>query len=295
MTDRVPSRALDHPKADAGPTPDPGSDAWSGGDHLRILSRSDWVVPVVGYLKKRAIDSGACDAETAERLVICAAEAITNAIVHGNYELDSWLKEEPGNAFADALAQRSADPTYAHRLVDIRVEYLPDRCVWSITDQGKGFDFGHWLGRLDRDEPDVSSASGRGIAIMRAFVDEVSWEHHGRTVRLAIHAKSGRERRTAERHRYVRPVAVIPADQPVGFSATCRNLSSTGLAAVAQHPVAHGTAVILRLELDRPRAVEVRGGVVRCYPLASGAYDLAVHFDRPLDIDPLIGRSHHGR
>jgi anti-sigma regulatory factor (Ser/Thr protein kinase) len=251
-------------------------------EHLRILSRPDWVEPVAMFLKEKAMAAGVCDDAGAQRLVIAMTEAITNAVVHGNYELSSALKEQQG-AFREALEQRKADPTFASRVVDVRVDFQPDRCIWTVTDQGRGFDVEHALSRLDSDDPEVILASGRGISIMKAFVDEVWWDQNGRQVHLAIHMGSGPERRGAARHKYTRAVAIHRDAEP-DHEAIARDLSVSGIAAVTSEPINLGEHVQVTLDLRLPSEKKISGMVVRCNHVAGDFHDVAVHFDQTIDL-----------
>ncbi len=251
--------------------------------HLRILSRPEWVETIVLTLKQRALESGACDAHAANRLVVALTEAITNAIVHGNFGLSSELKEEPG-AFKRALDEKIDDLDSVSRLVDIRMDFESDRCVWTVTDQGSGFDFEHVLEQLDSDDPQVMLSSGRGVAIMRAFVDEVSWEDGGRRIRLAIDLGERANKRSCSRKRYTAPVAVcIDSDSRKTIPGIARDLSQSGIAFVAEEMVPVGTRVDLLLDTRQKDSASVRGCVVRCCPLAGEFFDVAVQFDEPLD------------
>src|SRR5947208_11431792 len=115
--------------------------------HLCLPSRPDWIEACAEYLRQRAVLSGACQESRSGKLLVALHEAISNAVVHGNLELSSELKERGDNAFAEALAARAADPRFASRTVDVLVDYDGERCRWVITDQGKGFDAERKLGR----------------------------------------------------------------------------------------------------------------------------------------------------
>jgi anti-sigma regulatory factor (Ser/Thr protein kinase) len=247
-------------------------------EHLRILSRPEWVEPVVMFLKDKALAAGAIDADTAQRLVICFTEAITNAIVHGNYELSSDLKEQGGEAFRKALDERKAEPGYAERIVDVRVDYEPDRCTWTITDQGKGFDVQKVLDRLNSDDPEVILASGRGISIMQAFVSEVAWDQGGRQIRLTLETQAGSERRTSQRRKYTATIGLTCADGTT-LEAVARDLSDTGIAFITTQPLDQDTRVTVALDLGRDSEHTLTGRIVRCNAIADPFYDVAVHFE----------------
>src|SRR5437660_796472 len=60
---------------------------------LQVPSHPDWIDPTVEYLRHKAILCGACQEARANRLAVALHEALTNAIIHGNLELSSELKE----------------------------------------------------------------------------------------------------------------------------------------------------------------------------------------------------------
>lgn len=51
----------------------------------------------------------------------------------------------------------------------MHVEYDGERCRWSLTDQGKGFDVEQMLTPTTPPEPEAMRCSGRGILLMRSF------------------------------------------------------------------------------------------------------------------------------
>ncbi len=95
--------------------------------------------------------------DRAADVIIALSEAITNAIVHGNRE----------------------DPS---KRVFIRVERVPGGILASVRDEGEGFYRASVPDPLARDA--MMNASGRGLLIMEALADEISYQDAGREVRL---------------------------------------------------------------------------------------------------------------
>src|SRR4051794_1998300 len=54
---------------------------------------------------------------------------------------------------------------------EVRLQIDEESCIISVTNTGPGFD----AGALDNVMPDPSSARGRGVAIMRALMDQVDF------------------------------------------------------------------------------------------------------------------------
>ena len=178
--------------------------------HMCLPSQPDWIQATVEFLRQKAQLCGACQETRSGKLMVALHEAISNAVVHGNLELSSQLKEQGDSAFAEALAARAADSHYADRIVEILVDYNGDRCQWRITDQGNGFDVERALKKLTSDDPELLLASGRGIIIMHSFLDEVKYEAGGRRVILTLRKSSGTEKRHEERVTMQRPLRVAP-------------------------------------------------------------------------------------
>lgn len=108
-------------------------------------------------------------------------ELITNAIEHGNleigYDLKTLLLKE--NRWDEEVARRLQDERFRHRLVDLMLYRESRTCVLTITDQGQGFDWQHYVKR----KPDPAAYHGRGILIAHACdFDEIHFNQEGNQV-----------------------------------------------------------------------------------------------------------------
>lgn len=118
------------------------------------------------------------------RVLLALDEALTNAIVHGALEVDSRLKED-GGAFETVVLERESDPAWARRTVTVIADFRPERLEVTVADPGRGFDLANLP---DPSDPEAALlASGRGLVMMRALMDEVRFDDGGRSVRLAMH------------------------------------------------------------------------------------------------------------
>ncbi len=153
---------------------------------LRVPSRPDAVTPAADYLVRKALASGAISEGQTARALLALHEALTNAVVHGNLEVSSELKERDDDSFDRTLRERAGDARLAARAVDVQVSFDGRRCQWVVTDEGPGFDVDAVLTRYFSDPEQLLLASGRGIQIMRALMDEVRFEDGGRRVVLRL-------------------------------------------------------------------------------------------------------------
>jgi anti-sigma regulatory factor (Ser/Thr protein kinase) len=218
--------------------------------HLRLPSRPDWIEAIVEYVKTKALLAGVCQETRASKLMVALHEALSNAMIHGNLELASDLKERGDSSFAEALAARMADAALSSRHVDLVVDYDGERCRWIITDQGQGFDVDRALARASTDDPEVLLASGRGIIIMRSFLDDVRYELGGRRIILTLLRASGAEKRQHNRVPFQQPLQVVPVredgsvDWDAAYEAVSRNICQEGLNLLQDHLSATSRVII---------------------------------------------------
>jgi anti-sigma regulatory factor (Ser/Thr protein kinase) len=221
---------------------------------LQIPSRPEWIVPTVEYLEQKAVLSGACDESRQTTVGIALHEAVTNSVVHGNLEVPSALKEQGNDAFVATMAARAADPAFGNRLVSIEVHTDAEGCTWTLTDEGPGFDVERVLSW--EDDPDPSErASGRGIQLMKALLDDVRFEAGGRRVHLHLNAASGVERRRHPRVPLQGAVRVAPVhsdgtvDWAGAYDAIARNVSAGGIG-LLQTSLASTARVLIGIDWD---------------------------------------------
>jgi anti-sigma regulatory factor (Ser/Thr protein kinase) len=111
-------------------------------------------------------------------------ESITNAIVHGNLEIPSELKEKSFDEFYKEVARRSKNPPYSARRIRVSYEYENRRVRFTISDDGPGFDWKSYVD--DGREADQLLVHGRGITIMRTFASSIQYNKQGNEVTLTF-------------------------------------------------------------------------------------------------------------
>ena len=94
--------------------------------------------------------------------------------------------------------------------MDVQAHCDGEAARWVFTDQGEGFDVAGALHRLENEEPDPWRPSGRGLFLMRAFVDEMRYEDRGRRLTLTLHRSSGTEKRAHPASQIAREVRSRP-------------------------------------------------------------------------------------
>jgi len=122
----------------------------------KINSVIEEIAPIIDNLEEKW-QAREIDAKTIFALRLCLEEAITNAVLHGN-------QNNPG------------------AIVTIDCVMLDKAVEITVSDEGKGFDY-----TLVADptlEQNISKARGRGLFIIKNFMDSVEFADNGKTIRL---------------------------------------------------------------------------------------------------------------
>jgi anti-sigma regulatory factor (Ser/Thr protein kinase) len=129
---------------------------------MRMPSSRTAVAPMIERILDAVQDAG-LDQEQQDNLAVAAAEALSNAALHGN-----------------KLA--------AGRTVRVTVE-LPagGGAVVEVTDSGRGFDAAKVSDPTDPAR--VLMPGGRGVFLMKRLVDRLDYNAAGNTVRLTVHPR----------------------------------------------------------------------------------------------------------
>ena len=153
-----------------------------------INNDSELITSLVGHLQENVAHMGICDESERIRFGVALEEALVNAMYHGNLEIDSSLKEEGSEVYESIVQQRRRDPLYGNRSIEIRAELCHDEAVVTVTDEGPGFDPASLPDPTDPDNLD--KVSGRGVLLMRTFMDSVDFNDTGNQVIMTKRRKS---------------------------------------------------------------------------------------------------------
>lgn len=145
------------------------------------------IPPLVDYLQEHVMRMRICDETGRIRVGVALEEALLNGLYHGNLELSteelrdasSGLLQPEGD---DIVAQRRQQAPYKDRKLHVRATITPERAEYSIRDEGPGF-----AASSIPDPSDPTSLereSGRGLVLMRTFMDEVRYNETGNEVTL---------------------------------------------------------------------------------------------------------------
>ena len=140
------------------------------------------LLSAVRYLQQLVRCMPLADENERLRVGLALEEAFLNAYYHGNLEISSKLRESDQEAYYDLAKQRCQEEPYCGRRVYVEARVSPDEAVYVIRDEGPGFD--------PSGLPDPTAADylerpyGRGLLLMRSFMDEVVYSPEGNQVTL---------------------------------------------------------------------------------------------------------------
>ena len=116
------------------------------------------------------------------RIGVALEEALLNSIFHGNLEAGSELRQEDEELYYRLIEDRRREPPYKDRQVFFTFKLTRSAGVFSIRDEGPGFD----PSRLpDPTDPEnLARVGGRGLLLIRTFMDEVTFNDRGNQITL---------------------------------------------------------------------------------------------------------------
>lgn len=113
---------------------------------------------------------------------IALEEALLNAMIHGNLEVGSDARERGYPAYDALVEQRRHESPYRERRIRVDLAFDADEALATVRDEGAGFDV---ASIPDPKLPEnLTKVSGRGVLLMRSFMDEVRFGERGNQVTL---------------------------------------------------------------------------------------------------------------
>jgi CheY-like chemotaxis protein/anti-sigma regulatory factor (Ser/Thr protein kinase) len=148
-----------------------------------VISNDPSLIPLlVNHVQSLVMSVGLCDEANVIRVCIALEEALRNAIFHGNLELSSEQREGDPEVYEKLIAERTSAHPYANRRLEVSLEVSPSEGRFVIHDQGPGFDPAKLPDPTDPEN--IEKVSGRGLLLMRTFMDEVSFNDTGNQVTM---------------------------------------------------------------------------------------------------------------
>jgi anti-sigma regulatory factor (Ser/Thr protein kinase) len=138
--------------------------------------------PLLALLQEVLAGIRTCSEHERMRVAVALEEALVNAYYHGNLEVSSDLLRESPDAFYRLAEERRRQPPYRDRRIRVSARVSPAEACYVIEDDGPGFDP---TALPDPTDPDnLDKACGRGLLLIRSFMDEVHHNARGNQITL---------------------------------------------------------------------------------------------------------------
>lgn len=115
-------------------------------------------------------------------LGVALHEALTNAILHGNLELSSALRETDEKEYYRLGVERRKLEPYCDRRVFVTGRFTQQEVAFVIRDEGNGFDPNTLPDPTD--PSNLGKVSGRGLLLIQTFMDRVEHNETGNEIAM---------------------------------------------------------------------------------------------------------------
>lgn len=145
------------------------------------------VFPLVDHCQRLVTKMKLCDETGRIRVGIALEEALLNALYHGNLELSADELRDARSAMVskgngNMVDERRRKSPYCDRRIHFQVSVSNDEAQFVIRDEGPGF---NPASVPDPTDPaNLERESGRGLLLMRSFMDDVTYSSTGNQVTL---------------------------------------------------------------------------------------------------------------
>jgi CheY-like chemotaxis protein len=150
--------------------------------HFLLENDPSLIPPLLGHLQENLTRMKLCDEIGRIRVSVALQEALVNAIHHGNLEIGSELREKDEQGYYQLIEQRRKQKPYRTRRVHIIAKESPAEATYVVRDEGPGFDPNALPDPTD--PSNLERCYGRGLLLIRTFMDEVYHNEIGNQITL---------------------------------------------------------------------------------------------------------------
>jgi len=152
---------------------------------LRFVLTNDpqRVQTLINHLQDHMIMMNLVDQGGAIRVGTALHESLINAMEHGNLEVSSELREGSDIlVYRRTVDERRIQKPYCDRRVIVTARFSRNEAIFNVRDDGTGFD----TTKLPdpRSSKNIQKCSGRGLFLIRTFMDEVSFNQTGNEITM---------------------------------------------------------------------------------------------------------------
>lgn len=159
---------------------------------FKIENNPQLIPPMLDFLRDSMNTLRLGDPTTVRHASVALEEALSNAMYHGNLELnekqcrDARHSYREGDEFEMVRLRQHQQP-YSSRRVYVGIDLSKNKAQFIVRDQGNGFD----VSTLQpiTDVGNISDLKQRGLTLIRNFMDEVKFNQEGNEIRMSLEIK----------------------------------------------------------------------------------------------------------
>jgi CheY-like chemotaxis protein len=153
---------------------------------FELVNDTELIDPLVELVQQLVSSLGLCDTTGKYRIGMALQQALANAIIHGNLELNADQMQDAREALITGrgrgvFEERQRQQPYVNRHVFVDIKIDRNRAQFVVRDEGPGFDARQYPTHANGDG---ELKRGRGIRLMRTFMDEVAFNDRGNEVMM---------------------------------------------------------------------------------------------------------------
>lgn len=143
--------------------------------------------PLVDLIQRTLGGMHLCDPASLTQVGVAVREALWNALLHGNLELGTEELQGARSSRTNsrgftALERRRAESPYCDRKIRVHASIARHEAKFVIRDEGPGFELTAVPNPMSPGA--VESPRGRGLSLMRSFMDSVVYNQRGNEVTM---------------------------------------------------------------------------------------------------------------
>ena len=152
------------------------------------------IAPMTDFVKMQMEQIELGDQTDQRHCALAIEEALINAMFHGNLELDGTEVQaarkamHEGTSTPKANERRNTEP-FSDRRVHVDIEFQTNAVTMLVRDQGRGFDAAGGLESANQ-VSQLSDEGGRGLTLIRKFMDQVQYNADGNEIKLQLKLNS---------------------------------------------------------------------------------------------------------
>lgn len=144
--------------------------------------------PLICHLRTETARKDLLDETELTRVSVALDEALSNAIQHGNLELGGSGANGSDRQTDTLQEEKGRTLPYCNRRVRFDAKISRTQATYVVQDEGKGFNVSSLP---DPDDPaNLDRVQGRGLVLIRTFMDEVKFNDTGNQITMIKRAKA---------------------------------------------------------------------------------------------------------